>query len=229
MKTKFLKFSMVFAAMALSVTACKTNEKSNSGESHGLDLSAMDTSVNPKDDFYNYVNGKWMVENEIPDDETRWGGFNILRKETAKNVLDIMDRARKDHQYGPETDQGKAVLIYESKLDKDARDAAGVDPILPALERIENMNSMADFQKLMSQDAEVSQPFVGLSVFANPNDSEMNIAYISPGGLGLPDRDFYTNTDEESVKIRKQYVDHITRMLQYLGDSEDLAREQAET
>lgn len=228
MKTNFLKFSMAFAAIAITAVGCKTKE-TKSSESHGLDLAAMDTQVDPKDDFYNYVNGTWMRENEIPEDETRWGGFNILRKETAKNVLDIMERAQKNHEYSPETDQGKAVLIFESKLDKEARNAAGIDPILPALERIQNMETMADFQELMSKHVEVSQPFVGLRVFANPNDSQMNIAYISPGGLGLPDRDFYTKTDDESVKIREQYVDHITRMLQFLGDSEEDARTQAET
>lgn len=229
MKIKFLKISLVFMAVALGVTGCKTNTSSESVESHGLDLEAMDTNVNPKDDFYNYVNGTWMIQNEIPEDETRWGGFNILRKQTARDVLDIMERAQKNHEYGPETDQGKAVLIFESKLDKETRNAAGIDPILPALERIQKMESIADLQKLMSEDAEVSQPFIGIRVFANPNDSKMNIAYVSPGGLGLPDRDFYTNTDEESEKIRNQYKKHITRMLQFLGDSEESAKEQAET
>lgn len=229
MKIKFFKISVVFMAVALGVTGCKTNEKSEISENHGLDLEAMDTNVNPKDDFYNYVNGSWMIQNEIPEDETRWGGFNILRKQTAQDVLNIMERAQKSHEYGPETDQGKAVLIFESQLDEAARNEAGINPVLPALERIQQMETMEDLQKLMSEDAEVSQPFIGIRVFANPNDSKMNIAYVSPGGLGLPDRDFYTNTDEESQKIREQYKEHITRMLQFLGDSEESAKEQAET
>lgn len=229
MKIKFFKISVAFMAVALGVTGCKTNEKSEISENHGLDLEAMDTNVNPKDDFYNYVNGSWMIQNEIPEDETRWGGFNILRKQTAQDVLNIMERAQKSHEYGPETDQGKAVLIFESQLDEAARNEAGINPVLPALERIEQMETMEDLQKLMSEDAEVSQPFIGIRVFANPNDSKMNIAYVSPGGLGLPDRDFYTNTDEESQKIREQYKEHITRMLQFLGDSEESAKEQAET
>lgn len=229
MKIKFFKISVVFMAVALGVTGCKTNEKSEISENHGLDLEAMDTNVNPKDDFYNYVNGSWMIQNEIPEDETRWGGFNILRKQTAQDVLNIMERAQKSHEYSPETDQGKAVLIFESQLDEAARNEAGINPVLPALERIQQMETMEDLQKLMSEDAEVSQPFIGIRVFANPNDSKMNIAYVSPGGLGLPDRDFYTNTDEESQKIREQYKEHITRMLQFLGDSEESAKEQAET
>jgi len=228
MKINFVKLTMALAVVAGSVVSCDT-KKEEKTESHGINLADMDMSVNPKDDFYNFVNGTWMKENEIPDDETRWGGFNILRKQTAENVLDIMTRAKESHKYGPETDQGKAVLIYESTLDTIARNELGITPILLVLEKIENMESVADFQKLISEDAvEVSQPFVGLRVFSNPNNSHMNIAYLAPGGLGLPDRDFYTNEDDESVKIRGQYVDHITRMLQFLGDSEESAREQAE-
>lgn len=228
MKINFVKLTMALAVVAGSVVSCDTKKEERT-ESHGINLADMDMSVNPKDDFYNFVNGTWMKENEIPDDETRWGGFNILRKQTAENVLDIMTRAKESHKYGPETDQGKAVLIYESTLDTIARNELGITPILPVLEKIENMESVADFQKLISEDAvEVSQPFVGLRVFSNPNNSHMNIAYLAPGGLGLPDRDFYTNEDDESVKIRGQYVDHITRMLQFLGDSEESAREQAE-
>lgn len=230
MKANYLKITTAFAAVALTVTACKTNVSSFNEEGHGLDISSMDIEVNPKDDFYNYVNGTWMRENEIPDDETRWGGFNILRKETAKNVLDILKNAQKSGKYGADTDQGKAVLVFESKLDKDARNKEGIAPIFPILEKIEAMETIADFQKLMSEEVvEASQPFVGLRVFSDPRNSAMNIAYLSPGRLGLPDRDFYINEDEESVKIREQYVAHITRMLQFLGDTKEEAQKQAET
>jgi putative endopeptidase len=75
----------------------------------------------------------------------------------------------------------------------------------------------------------ISQPFLGVAAFSNPNNSAINSAYITPGGLGLPNRDFYVNTDEKSIEIRGQYTDHITRMLQFLGDSEADARAQAET
>ena len=227
MKINFVKITMALAVVAGSVVSCDT-KKEEQTESHGINLADMDLNVSPKDNFYNFVNGTWMKENEIPDDETRWGGFNILRKQTAENVLDIISRAKENHKYGPDTDQGKAVLIYESKLDTVARNELGISPILPVLEKIESMESLADLQNFIGEDAvAVTQPFIGLRVFSNPNNSHMNIAYLAPGGLGLPDRDFYANEDEESVKIRDQYVDHIARMLQFLGDSEESAREQA--
>tara|TARA_R110000823_G_scaffold159218_5_gene290415 strand:+ start:61452 stop:63518 length:2067 start_codon:yes stop_codon:yes gene_type:complete len=232
MKTNFLKPVVAFAVVAVAATACKekTEVAVADTEPHGIILANMDTTVSPKDDFYNYVNGNWMKNNEIPDDETSWAGFTILRKKTSKDMLNILAKAKESGKYAPETDQAKALMIYESKLDSVARDKAGIEPLKPTLEKIAAMNSMEDFQKLMTEDAvAVSQPFLGLAAFSNPNNSAINSAYITPGGLGLPDRDFYTNTDPASVKIREQYVDHITRMLQFLGDSEEAARKQAET
>lgn len=232
MKNKFLKPVVALAVVAAGVTACQDKKEVAivDTESHGIILANMDTTVSPRDDFYNYVNGNWMKENEIPADETRWGGFNILRKKTTQNVLDILAKAKESNKYAPGTDQAKALMIYETKLDTIARDKAGIDPIRPTLEMIANMNSIEDFQKLISEDAvEVSQPFIGLAAFSNPNNSAMNSAYITPGSLGLPDRDFYTSTDPASEKIRQQYVAHITRMLQFLGDTEESAQEQAET
>lgn len=232
MKTNLLKPLVVFAVIAGTIAACKekTEIAAADMEPHGIILENMDTAVSPRDDFYNYVNGNWMKNHEIPEDETMWGGFTVLRKSTAENVLDILARAKESKKYAPETDQAKAMVIYESELDTVARTKAGIEPIKPILEKIAAMNSVEDFQKLMSQNAvEVSQPFLGLAAFSNPANSSMNAAYITPGGLGLPERDFYTNTDPASEKIRRQYVDHITRMLQFLGDTEATARAQAET
>ncbi|HZW77622.1 MAG TPA: M13 family metallopeptidase [Flavobacteriaceae bacterium] len=229
MKNNILKSLIAIAVASAGVTACKKTETVvKTEEGHGIILANMDTTVSPKVDFYNYVNGNWMKTHEIPDDETKWGGFAILRKETTQNVLDILSRAKESGNYGAETDQAKAVVIFDAALDTVARNEQGVTPILPIIEKINKMNSIADFQKLVTEDVvTVSQPFFGLTVFSNPNNSAMNATYLAPAGLGLPDRDFYINTDPESVKIREQYVDHITRMLQFLGDTEESARKQA--
>lgn len=232
MKTNILKPVLAFAVVAVATTACKekTDVAVADTEPHGIILTNMDTTVSPKVDFYNYVNGNWMKNNEIPDDQTQWGGFTILRKKTDADMLNILAKAKESGKYAPDTDQAKALMIYESKLDTVARNTAGITPLKPTLDKIAAMNSMEDFQRLMAEDAvSISQPFLGLAAFSNPNNSAMNAAYITPGGLGLPDRDFYTNTDPASEKIRQQYVAHITRMLQFLGDSEESAQEQAQT
>ncbi|EAP87875.1 M13 family metallopeptidase [Croceibacter atlanticus] len=232
MKTYFKTFLLSTCAVALVTVSCKDNKdvaKADEGE-HGIILSNMDTTVNPKDDFYNYVNGNWMKNTEIPDDQSRWGGFGVLRKSTDKNVLNILAEAKESGKYDASTDQAKALAIFESELDTVARDEAGIKPLQPALKLIENINSTEDFQKVITEEAVlVAQPFFGLAAFSNPNNSSINSAYLTPGSLGLPDRDYYTNTDSKSKEIRLEYVNHITRMLQFLGDSEEEARKQAET
>ena len=171
-----------------------------------------------------------MKNTEIPDDQSRWGGFGVLRKSTDKNVLNILAEAKESGKYDASTDQAKALAIFESELDTVARDEAGIKPLQPALKLIENINSTEDFQKVITEEAVlVAQPFFGLAAFSNPNNSSINSAYLTPGSLGLPDRDYYTNTDSKSKEIRLEYVNHITRMLQFLGDSEEEARKQAET
>jgi putative endopeptidase len=233
MKTNYFKpfLAVILAVFTIASCADKDGKMAvNDDGPHGLILANMDTTVSPKNDFYNYVNGTWMKNTEIPDDQVRWGGFMVLRKSTDMEVLDILASAKESDKYPPETDQAKAIMIFESELDTVARNSAGIEPLKPILEKIENISSVEDFQKVMTQNAvTVSQPFMAFAAFSNPSNSAINSGYVIPGGLGLPDRDYYTNTDEASKKIRDQYKDHITRMLQFLGDTEEEARTQAET
>ena len=182
----------------------------------GIVLENMDTSVDPKVDFYNYVNGNWVKNSKIPDDETRWSGFTILRKDTRNDMLNIMENAQNSDMYKEGTDQKKAVLIYETKLDTVARNKAGVEPLKPLLNAINGIKSIKDMQTVMVKTPGISDPFFGLGAGPNLNNSTMNIAWIGPGELGLPDRDYYTNTDEKSKERRQQYKDHIIRMFQYI-------------
>ena len=229
---KTISYSLLILSTIIFMNACKDDAKKDlaSNEEHGIILKNMDTTVSPKDDFYNYVNGNWMKTTEIPDDQVRWGGFGVLRKKTNKDVLSILDKAKKSNKYAPETDQAKALMIFESELDTLTRNKAGITPLLPALEKIEQIKTTEDLQKIMTQEAAtVSQPFIGIAAFSNPNNSKMNSCYITPGSLGLPNRDFYINTDSSSVKIREQYVDHITRMLQFIGVNKEDASKKAQT
>ncbi len=171
-----------------------------------------------------------MKNTEIPDDQVRWGGFGVLRKKTDYDMLDILDKAKKSNKYTDETDQAKALMIFESEMDTETRNKAGINPLLPALKKIESINSLEDYQKIIAENLNsISHPFFGIAAFSNPSNSSMNATYLYPNSLGLPEREYYTKTDSASVKIKEQYVDHITRMLQFLGDTKEDARSQAET
>ncbi len=235
----YTKKLSIVAVCALAFVACKNEAKkedaAQEGETvaevkkiPGIVLENMDTTVSPKNDFYNYVNGNWMKNTEIPEDRTRWGGFGVLRKQTDDDVLAILDKAKASGKYAEGTDQSKALMIFESILDTVSRNKAGIAPLKPVLEKIAAVKNLAELQDLLATDAAASAPFAGISSFADLNDSSINAAYVGAGGLGLPDRDYYLDQDDKSKEIRGQYVDHITRMLQFIGDTEADARKSAE-
>ena len=148
MKTRILKPVLVLAAITLIVVACDKDAKMAQADDveRGILLSNMDTTVSPKDDFYNYVNGSWMKYTKIPEDRSTWGGFSILRKSTDKDVLDIIAVAQETGSYGNKTDQAKALAIFNTKLDTVARNEAGLTPLQPALDDIAGITNLTDLQ-----------------------------------------------------------------------------------
>lgn len=217
------------AAFILAFVSCKNETKKSDSESEvvaevekipGIVLENMDTNVSPKEDFYNYVNGSWMKNTKIPDDRTSWGGFGVLRKSTDQDVLDILANAKKSGKYGADSDQAKALAIFDTKLDTIARNEAGLKPLQPALDDIASIKNLTDLQTVLAKNPSVSSPLIGIGVQADLNNSAMNAVYLGANGLGLPDRDYYLDQDEKSKEIREEYKRHIVKMLQILGDSE---------
>ncbi len=213
------------AAFALAFVSCKNEAKQEKDVAEvekipGIVLENMDKSVSPKEDFYNYVNGNWMKTTEIPADRTTWGGFGVLRKSTDEDVLEILAKAKESGKYGADTDQAKALAIFDTKLDTVARNEAGLKPLQSALEDIASIKNLSDLQTVLAKNPSVSSPFMGIGVQADLNNSAMNAVYLGANGLGLPDRDYYLDQDEKSKEIRVEYKKHIVRMLQMLGDSE---------
>src|SRR5699024_10359881 len=140
MKKTIKSVSVALTAAAL-LSSCADSGKPTveAEEGRGINLEYMDTSVSPKEDFYRYVNGTWLDETEIPEDRTRWGGFDMLRKNTDNDMLAILDEAKDSGEYAWETDQGKALLLFASILDTEARDKQGVQPLEPILDIIDGI------------------------------------------------------------------------------------------
>jgi len=116
--------TILLLAITTLIVSC-SSEKKQTTINQGLDMANMDTTVKPQNDFYQYVNGDWIDKAEIPDDRTRWGGFMILRKKTDQDVLDILNKAEKSGKYADNTDQGKALLVFNSILDTTSRNKVG--------------------------------------------------------------------------------------------------------
>ncbi len=236
------KLSIIGTFALLSIVACKedakqgdtTEAKVEVEKVPGINLDFMDNSVKPNEDFFKHVNGKWLETNEIPDDRTSWGSFAELRKKTDEDALSILKSAMSDNKdlesikVLPGSDQEKAVQLFQTIMDTVGRDKQGLDPVKPYLAKIEAINNINDLQNfLIEMEPKGGAGFFGFGVGSDPKDSNRNVAYLGTGGLGLPDRDYYVKDDDDSKEKREKYVAHITRMLQYLGDTEAEAKTQA--
>ena len=236
MKTyRNLSFLFVFAFF-IRIIACKkdTKETAQLESVPGINLELMDKTISPKEDFFKHVNGKWLETTEIPADRTRWGSFDELRQRTDEDALAILKSAMSDNkdlstiEVLPGSDQEKAVFLFQTIMDTLSRDKQGIEPIKPYLAKIDAIKNIDDLQAyLIEMEPKGGGGFFGFGVGSDAKDSNRNVGYLGTGGLGLPDRDYYVKDDEDSKEKRQKYVKHVTRMLQYLGDSEADASTQA--
>ncbi len=223
-----MKITNTKLSLALLI-AFGINDGNAQQKHNGIDLSLMDKSVKPSDDFFRFVNGTWLNNTEIPADRTRWGSFDELRQKTDIDALRILDEAAKDPKYTSATDQGKAVNLYKTIMDTIARNKAGIAPLKPYLAKINAVKNVADLQNLMIEMApQGGIGFFGVGVGTDAKDSNKNVVNVGPGSVGLPDRDYYVSDDADSKEKREKYVKHVARMLQFLGDKPAVAQKNAE-
>nr|WP_162497955.1 M13 family metallopeptidase [Paenimyroides tangerinum] len=217
----------LLAAAAIFSTA-NLSAQVNKNENHGINLEFMDKNVKPGDDFFRYVNGTWFDNTEIPEDRTRWGSFDELRQNTDIDALAILKKAANNPNLDPNSDQAKAVYVFETYLDLDMRNQLGITPIEPYLKdinKIKNNKEVVNLIYKMVPDGGIG--FFGMYVGADAMDSNKNVIYVSPGSIGLPDRDYYVSTDADSQDKKKKYEEHVARMLQFTGESEAQAKKDA--
>lgn len=215
---------MIIVTLALSVgfTSCKTNEKE---ENHGVDIANMDTKVDPKEDFYNFVNGGWEAKNSIPSDQDSWGSFNELRKKNDEVTLKVLKNAMQSGKYTEGTDEYKAMLFFNTAMDTVNLNKHSKEPLKPYLEKIDKIKNITDFQNYIAEMLPYGMhQLFGYSVFSNLSNSSINSAYISPTGFGLPERGYYVDNDADTQAKRDAYVKHIARMFNLVGIADGEAK-----
>ncbi len=229
MKIQLKTLGVLVLPAIFGLAAAHAQDKS-AKKAPGINVSYMDLTVKPSDNFFRFVNGTWLDKTEIPKDKTRWGSFDELRQNTDKDVLVILADATKGGKYKPTSDQGKAIIMYQSAMDTVARNKQGIAPLKPYLAQIDAVKNVVDLQKLMMQtEADGgSVGFFGVGVGADEKDSNRNVVSLGPGSLGLPDRDYYVSEDADSKEKRAKYVLHVAKMLQFLGESPAAAQADAE-
>ncbi|PLX19235.1 MAG: peptidase M13 [Marinilabiliales bacterium] len=226
MNLKFtLKLALIATIAMTLITSCSQKEVK---EKITLDVSLIDTTFDPAEDFFRYANNGWMQKYPLPDDESSYGTFNQLRKETSIKVQTLLEElANGSFEQG--TDEQKIGDFYALGMNMEKIETQGLDPIKPEFEKINAIQSLEDVQDQIAHFHLISVGsafnFFGSTDVKN---SEMNIAMISQGGLGMADRDYYVNEDERSQKLRDAYVIHIEKMLILSGLSEEQAKTDAQ-
>ena len=191
-----------------------------------FDVTSIDKTVDPCTDFYAYACGNWRKKNPIPATEARWGSFNTLAETNNYLVYQELKAAADHPQTALQTKYGD---FFAACLNTDVADKEGAKPLQPELDAIAAFN---DKKKLAMLDLELEKRFsstvlIGVVVGQDQKDSTQQILQTGQGGLALPDRDYYLATDERSVKIREQYVAHVTKMFVLLGDTQEQAAKEA--
>ena len=191
-----------------------------------LDPAFMDRTVDPCVDFYEYSCGGWRKMNPIPADQTRWSVYGKLYQDNLNYLRGILEAAATAANRDAVTQ--KIGDFYASCMDETAIDRLGAKPLQPALAAIQSLQDKKDLAALVAK-----LQLDGTSVLFNagptqdPDDSDVVIMDIAQGGLGLPDRDYYTKDDPKSKEIRERYVLHVQKTFELLGDSPEVAAKNA--
>jgi endothelin-converting enzyme/putative endopeptidase len=197
-----------------------------------LQLDSMDKSIDPCVNFYQYACGGWRQKNPIPGDQTGWSVYGKLYQENLNFLRGILEQAASGSNQRDAVTQ-KIGDFYASCTDEAGIEKSGMEPIKAELEAIARLKSVHEMATLvaalqMKTGGYRSILFAGGSD-QDPDDSESVIASLDQGGLGLPDRDYYTKEDAKSKETREKYVQHVQRVFELLGDSAETAKKNAET
>jgi endothelin-converting enzyme/putative endopeptidase len=221
--------SLLFAIPALFGLSAMNAQTTPSAKEPGINIQYLDKSVKPSDDFFQYVNGTWLNTTEIPGDRTRWGSFDELRQRTDADALAILKEAANNPKYKSNTDQGKAINMYKTILDTVGRNKLGITPIKPYLKKIDAVKNTKDLEALLIEMEPLGGiGFFGANVGPDAKNSSRNVLSVGPGGVGLPDRDYYVSDDADSKEKREKYVLHVAKMLGFIGEKPAEAKIHAE-
>lgn len=216
---------LIGITIAITITSCHETDKTVKPDVVAVH---MDTTVKPGNDFFLYANGAWLKQNPIPDEESSWSIGNLVNEELYKRVLAINEKAVKEN--APNGAGRMIADFWYSAMDTAAIEKTGIAPLQPEFDSINSIRDIPSLLNLLTDwhSSGISPAFT-LFVSQDMKNSDEMALYLYQGGLGLPNRDYYFNTDEHSVSIRNAYVLHIAKMLRLLGDDSLTAAANAQT
>jgi putative endopeptidase len=212
-----------------SIGMLRAGQATSAGQSagaaaHGVDPTILDKTCKPCEDFYHYASGEWLAKNPVPAAYPSWGRFNELAERNRELLHQILEAAAANTKATTGSNEQKIGNFYASCMDEKQVNAAGAKPLDAEFARIGGIQNVGELQ------AEVAR-LQGMGVGAlfefsstqDEKDSSRVIGGADQGGLGMPDRDYYTKTDDKSKQLRQQYQEHVAKMLALAGDDDTKA------
>ena len=184
----------------------------------GIDQSGFNESIRPQDDFFDYVNGHWVENTEIPSDKARWGTFDVLGEQSQKDIRALVE----DTSAAENVEAGSATQkirdFYNAYMDAEKVTASGINAIREDLDTIAAISNMDDvFTALSSLSVYGVTSPIGMGIFSDMKNPDVNAIYVVQDGLTLPDRDYYLKDDEQFVKGRQLYLQYVTDVFELAG------------
>ena len=201
---KKLMLIATLAAMAMAPAAANA-------QTHGISRADMNLNVSPGEDFFEYAGGGWMKANPLKPEYSRYGVFNDLAEKNREHLKELFDDLAKT-QHARGTVGQKVTDLYNLAMDSVRLNREGAEPLKA------DLADVAAFKKdnltafLAKTHLTLGNPFFGVGVETDLKNSDLNVMYMSAGTSGLPDRDYYLNTDADSKKIQKAYLDYMTKI-----------------
>jgi putative endopeptidase len=223
-RTSFLKLSAAFGCLfGLAVHSCAADSKTAPVPRFSVDY--LDRAVEPGNDFYRFADGTWVKNNPVPPDKSRWGAFAELQERNWLLIHGILDDSLAAKP-APNSPLQKVADFYRSAMDTNRLEALGFKPLEASLKEIEALQSGEDVLRLLGEfHARGVGACFGRAAAPDAKNSSVYTFYISQGGLGLPDRDYYLT--ERFAKVRQAYEAHVAKMLSLLGEDAGTAKANA--
>jgi putative endopeptidase len=214
---------------AVATVAVATDPVATGGLISGIDTRYIDPSVRAQDDFFTYLNGKWLKTTEIPGDKSSWGTFMKLRDDTQPQLRDLIQADASDPHKKAGTDAQKIGDLYASVMDEKKLESLGYKPLTGELQRIRALRDKKGVPGLIAHLSQIGvpTPYV-IRVWQDARASSKYAAYISQGGLGMPDRDYYLKKDDKRMAdTLAKYEQHVARILALAGETNAQAQAKA--
>ena len=220
-----LRIRLVALSISCFLSLANAQQAAIEKSEPALDVTSMDRSIDPCTDFFAYSCGGWIKRNPIPPDQSTWDTYSKMQDENLARLRNILEAASAQGPQRNSVDQ-KIGDYYASCTDEKAIDAKGAAPLKPSLEQIAQIKTKAELADVAASmiDDNVLFRFESIQDF---RDANQVIANADQGGLGLPDRDYYTKDDAKSVELRNQYLAHVQKMFELLGDKPETSAAEA--